>query len=113
MKRKKWTNKKFITTHPSGSLATTLIQVKEIMAKGKEIPLISANKTLRAALREMTKKKLGIVCVKEKNGKISLITDGDIRRNSNNLYKKKFCKFAVKIQLGFLILLQPYQQLKK
>ena len=37
----------------------------------------------------MSKKKLGVVCVKEKNGKINLITDGDIRRNSNNLYKKK------------------------
>jgi len=89
MKRKKWTNKKFIITHPSGTLATALIQVKEIMAKGKEIPLISANQTLRTALKEMTKKSLGIVCVKEKNGKINLITDGDIRRNSNNLYKKK------------------------
>ena len=32
MKRKKWTNKKFITTHPSGTLATSLILVKEIMA---------------------------------------------------------------------------------
>ena len=55
-KRKKWTNKKFVSNHPSGTLATTLIQVKEIMAKKKEIPLISASQTLRAALREMTKK---------------------------------------------------------
>ena len=47
---KKWTNKKFITTHPSGTLATSLIQVKEIMAKGKDIPLIPANKTMRAAI---------------------------------------------------------------
>jgi len=89
MKRKKWTNKKFITTHPSGTLATALIQVKEIMAKGNEIPLISANNSMKAAIKEMTKKKLGIVCVKEKDGKINLITDGDVRRNSNNLYKKK------------------------
>ena len=96
MKRKKWTNNKFITTHPSGTLATALIQVKEIMAKKKEIPLISANQTLRAALAEMTKKKLGIVCVKEKNGKINLITDGDIRRNSNNLYKKKILQVCSK-----------------
>ena len=29
------------------------------------------------------------MCVKEKNGKINLITDGDVRRYSNNLYKKK------------------------
>ena len=40
----------------------------------------------------MSKKRLGIVCVKEKNGKINLITDGDIRRNSNNLFKKKIIK---------------------
>ena len=96
MKRKKWTNNKFITTHPSGTLATALIQVKEIMAKKKEIPLISANQTLRAALTEMTKKRLGIVCVKEKNGKINLITDGDIRRNSNNLYRKKILQVCSK-----------------
>ena len=96
MKRKKWTNNKFITTHPSGTLATALIQVKEIMAKKKEIPLISANQTLRTALAEMTKKRLGIVCVKEKSGKINLITDGDIRRNSNNLYKKKILQVCSK-----------------
>ena len=88
MKRKKWTNKKFITTHPSGALATALIQVKGIMAKGNEIPIISSKKNMRSAISEMSKKKLGIVCIKEKSGKINLITDGDIRRNSNNLYKK-------------------------
>jgi len=96
MKRKKWTNNKFITTHPSGSLATALVQVKEIMAKKKEIPLISANQTSQEAFTEMSKKKLGIVCVKEKNGKINIITDGDIRRNSNNLYKKKILQVCSK-----------------
>ena len=88
MKRKKWTNKNFVTMHPAGSLATALIQVKEIMAKGKEIPLINCNRTIKAAILELSKKNLGIVCVKEKKGRISLITDGDVRRESNNLYKK-------------------------
>ena len=96
MKRKKWTNKKFITTHPSGSLATALIQVKEIMAKGKEIPMIASNKNMRAAIKVMSKKRLGLVCVKEKNGKISVITDGDVRRNSNNLYRKKILNICSK-----------------
>ena len=96
MKRRKWTNKKFVTTHPSGTLATSLIQVKEIMAKGKEIPLISANKTMRSAVKEMSKKKLGLVCCKEKNGKINIITDGDLRRHSNNLYKKAILKVCSK-----------------
>jgi len=96
MKRRKWTNKKFVTTHPSGTLATSLIQVKEIMAKGKEIPLISANKTIRSAVKEMSKKKLGLVCCKEKNGKINILTDGDLRRHSNNLYKKAILKVCGK-----------------
>ncbi len=96
MKRKKWTNKKFVSTHPSGSLATALIQVKEIMAQNKEIPIISSKNTVRAAIKEMTKKKLGLVCIREKNGKINLITDGDLRRNSNNLFKKKILEICNK-----------------
>tara|TARA_B100001123_G_scaffold109430_1_gene127373 strand:- start:159 stop:1133 length:975 start_codon:yes stop_codon:yes gene_type:complete len=96
MKKKKWNNRKFISTHPSGTLATALIQVKDIMATGKEIPLISVNNTMRSAIKEMSKKKLGIVCIKEKNGKINLITDGDVRRHSNNLFKKKVIKVCSK-----------------
>ena len=33
---------------------------------------------------------------KKKNGKINIITDGDIRRNSNNLYKKKILQVCSK-----------------
>ena len=95
-KRKKFTNKKFITTHPSGALATSLILVKEIMAKGNEIPLINVNKTMRDAIKIMTKKRLGIVCCKEKSGKISVCTDGDVRRHANNLYKKKILDVSSK-----------------
>ena len=96
MKRKKWTNKKFLTTHPSGTLATSLILVKEIMAKGKGIPLISTNKTMQEAITEMSRKGLGVVCCREKNGKINILTDGDLRRHSNNLYKKTILKVSSK-----------------
>jgi len=96
MKRKKWTNKKFISTHPSGTLATSLIQVKEIMSTGKAIPIISSDKSMRDAVKEMSKKRLGVVCVKEKNGKISIITDGDCRKNSNNLFNKKILSISSK-----------------
>ena len=92
MKRKNWTNKKFVSTHPSGTLATSLIQVKDIMATGKNIPMISINESMKNAVKIMEEKNLGIVCIKGKNGKINLITDGDIRRNSNNLFKKKIIK---------------------
>ena len=96
MKRKKWTNKNFITTHPSGTLATALIEVKDIMATGKEIPIVNKNESMQSAIKEMSKKNLGIVCIKEKNNKVYLITDGDIRRHSNNLYKKKLLQVCNK-----------------
>ena len=96
MKRKKWTNKKFVSTHPAGTLGTSLIIVKEIMATGKKIPIISASKSIRAAILEMTKKRLGVVCVKETSKKINIISDGDIRRHSNNLFKKKISDISTK-----------------
>ena len=96
IKRKKWTNKILKTNHPGGSIATALVKVNEICAKGKEIPMVSTNKSIKAAILEMTKKKLGIVCCKDKSGKISILTDGDLRRHSNNLYKKKIIEISSK-----------------
>ena len=66
------------------------------MAKKNEIPIVSSNKSMRNAIKEMSKKKLGLVCCREKNGKISILTDGDIRRHSNNLYKKTVLKVSSK-----------------
>ena len=96
MKRKKFTNKNFISTHPSGSLATALVQVKEIMTTGKKIPILNYNKSMKDAVKEMSKKKLGMVCVKEPKGRIAILVDGDLRRHSNNLYKKKIMSVATK-----------------
>ena len=95
MKRKKFTNKRFVLNHPSGSLATALVQVKEIMVKGKNIPVINSKKTMKSAVAEITKKRLGMVCVKSTRD-ISCIVDGDLRRHSNNLFKKKIMEVATK-----------------
>ena len=51
---------------------------------------------MRAAIKEMTKKKLGVVCCKQKNGRINILTDGDLRRHSNNLYKKTILEVCSK-----------------
>ena len=94
--RKKFSNKNFVKLHPHGQLGTALILVKEIMAKGKKIPIISAKKNIKLAINEMSKKRLGVVCCKEKSVKISILTDGDIRKHSNNLYKKTVLKISSK-----------------
>ena len=57
MRRRRFSNKSFVEHHTEGSLGTALIQVKEIMTQGKEIPIISSNKKMKAAITEMTKKK--------------------------------------------------------
>ena len=77
-------------------MATALIQVKEIMAKGKQVPIISVRSTMIKAINEMSKKGLGLVCCKEKNGKINILTDGDLRRHSNNLHRKKILQVSNK-----------------
>ena len=51
---------------------------------------------MRDAIKQMSKKKLGLVCCKEKNGKINILTDCYLRRNSNNLYKKQILKICSK-----------------
>jgi len=95
-KRKKFSNKNFVNLHPHGQLGSALVLVKEIMAKDKEIPLISSNKTMKSAITEMSKKKLGIICVKKSSGEYEIIVDGDLRRHSNNLYKKKITEISTK-----------------
>ena len=95
-KRKKWSNNKFVSTHPSGTLATALVAVKDLMVTGKKIPLVTSNKDIKFAVKEMDKKNLGLVCVKEKNGMIGVIVDGDLRRNSNNLFNKKISEISNK-----------------
>lgn len=95
-KRKNFSNKHFVKLHPHGQLGSALILVKEIMAKGKAIPLVRINTTMKNAINEMSKKRLGIVCCKDKNGRIGILTDGDLRRHSNNLFNKKISKVVSK-----------------
>ncbi len=95
-KRKKFSNKNFVKLHPHGQLGSALILVKEIMATGKEIPIVASSKSIKIAIAEMSKKRLGVVCCKEKNGKISILTDGDLRRHSNNLFSKSILKVTSK-----------------
>jgi len=95
-KRKKFSNKNFVNLHPHGQLGSALILVKEIMASGKDIPLVSEKDNMKLAIVEMTKKKLGIVCVKTLAGKYEVIVDGDLRRHSNNLYAKKITQITTR-----------------
>jgi len=81
MKQKKFGEKEFKKFHPSGSIGAKLKTVEDLMLKGKKIPFINENTRMRAALKIITKKKLGVLIVQNNSKKTSgIITDGQIRR---------------------------------
>lgn len=72
----------FSLQHPLGQIGRNItVQVKDIMHSGNNLPIIYTGMKFKDALIEMTNKKLGCVCVCDKEQKLSgFITDGDVRR---------------------------------
>lgn len=80
VKKRKLRSEDFSINHPSGQLGrNTILKVKDVMASGDKLPLISSNSTLNDAIIEITKKNLGCVLINDNNN-LGLLTDGDMRR---------------------------------
>ena len=90
MKYKKFGKIDFKKLHPGGSLGAQLRTVEDIMITGNQIPFVDENLKMDKALRELSKKKMGILVVLNSRKKtIGIITDGQIRRITEkniNLY---------------------------
>ena len=86
LKKRKFTTKDFSELHPGGKLGQMLMIVKEVMKKGKQIPLISEVNKVDLAILEMSSKGQGCVGIvsKKNNQLIGIITDGDLRRNMSS-----------------------------
>ena len=81
MRLKNFGEKEFKKFHPSGSIGAKLKTVEDLMLKGKKIPFINENTNMHAALKIITKKKLGVLIVQNNAKKTNgIITDGQIRR---------------------------------
>lgn len=72
----------FALSHPGGRLGKRLLlHVKDIMHSGDNCPKVDESASLSEALVEITRKKLGMTSIVDKNGKIlGVFTDGDLRR---------------------------------
>ncbi len=72
----------FAFLHPGGSLGKRLsLKISEIMIKGKRIPIVNENTSLKDVIIEITTKRLGTTCVTNNRGQLcGIITDGDLRR---------------------------------
>lgn len=77
-----FTEEDFAMLHPGGSLGKRLsLHIEEIMIKGKDIPIVKENTTLKDTIYEISSKRLGTTCVVNDEGILTgIITDGDLRR---------------------------------
>ena len=84
MKYKKFGKLDFKKFHPSGSLAISLKTVEDLMLIGKKIPFINEDVSMKIALKDIAKKGLGTLIVKnKKNITKGILTDGDVKRLTN------------------------------
>tara|TARA_B100001057_G_C22745466_1_gene909581 strand:+ start:216 stop:1193 length:978 start_codon:yes stop_codon:yes gene_type:complete len=89
MHLKRFSKEKFKIFHPGGNIGSSLLLAKDIMIAGKKMPVININKNLKDALKEINKKKLGIIVVQKNRYIKGIITDGDLRRELKNYSNEK------------------------
>ncbi|HET9702634.1 MAG TPA: KpsF/GutQ family sugar-phosphate isomerase [Vicinamibacterales bacterium] len=71
----------FANLHPGGKLGKRLMRVHQLMSSGEALPVVQLHTAMRDVIYEMSRKKLGMTTVLEKDGRLSgIITDGDLRR---------------------------------
>ena len=97
MYQKKFSKEKFKIFHPGGNIGSSLLLAKDIMVTGKKMPVINYKKKFKETLKEMNKKKLGIVVITKNKFIKGLVTDGDLRRElKNSNYKENLNAFMTK-----------------
>ena len=81
MNLKNFTKFDFKKFHPGGFLSIRLKTVSDLMVKGKKLPIVRENITMKKALQIINNKKLGVLVIKKRSGETcGIITDGDLKR---------------------------------
>ena len=89
MEQREFTPERFRTLHPGGNLGAKLITVENIMHVDNEIPTVKTGTDMVSVFLEMSKKGFGAVAIVNNSGALAgVITDGDLRRNIQNLMSK-------------------------
>lgn len=82
LKWRGFTEEDFARAHPGGTLGRRLLlHVEDVMRKGGDIPMVSADTLLAEGLMEMSRKGLGMTAIVDSDRRIlGIFTDGDLRR---------------------------------
>ncbi len=82
LERRGFKEEDFLRVHPGGALGRRLLlRVADLMHVGDAVPHVSEEAPARDAILEMTRKRLGMTTVVDRQGRLAgVITDGDLRR---------------------------------
>ena len=77
----------FARSHPRGSLhREALKHVADVMHRGEEVPSVAERATLKRALDEMTRGRLGMTAIVDARRRVKgIFTDGDLRRTLSRI----------------------------
>ncbi len=82
LERRGFGKEDFSILHPGGKLGSEFIQVKNLMHKDKQMPLVNEDMKMSEVLLEITAKRFGCAGVVSNSGQlVGIITDGDLRRH--------------------------------
>jgi len=86
----------FASSHPGGSLFRKFfIHVSDVMRRDAAIPSVPLDATLTDAVREITRKRMGMTAVVDASGKVAgVFTDGDLRRTLERTHDFKGAKIV-------------------
>ncbi|MBI4843286.1 MAG: KpsF/GutQ family sugar-phosphate isomerase [Nitrospirae bacterium] len=82
LSKKGFTEEDFAFCHPGGNIGRRLLTtVEDLMHSGKDVPVVNIDTSMKAAILEISSKRLGITTVSDAEGMFKgVISDGDLRR---------------------------------
>ena len=82
MSAKGFTKEDFARSHPGGALGRQLLtHVRDVMRTGEDIPCVTEGVSVLDAVREITKKHIGMTAIVDAGGFVTgIFTEGDLRR---------------------------------
>ncbi|SHL60925.1 arabinose-5-phosphate isomerase [Roseovarius marisflavi] len=88
MRMRGFERENFMAFHPGGTLGAQLLKVSSVMHRGDALPVVAANTNMGETLLEMTAKGFGVAALVENGMLRGVITDGDLRRNLDQLMSR-------------------------
>jgi arabinose-5-phosphate isomerase len=89
MEQRGFLSEHFRTYHPGGKLGAQLALVHQLMHGTEAMAVVSPDASMQETLLKMSEKGFGIACVVQDGKLVGVISDGDLRRNSEHLGSKR------------------------